>query len=171
MARPQVLPNIDRVIELRNHGLTQQQIADKVNEENRKIQGVDFRPVTRSAVSVALIRAGEKGGQRPRYYDEIPWSPIRPEHYNDYRQTQLRTWARVNRGDKTIPCKMLHEFELFAKKLEEHNAVIHYDPKEGFIAVSRRPGIDTGLIRLTPKQIKERGLEAKLEELGLKPEK
>lgn len=167
MARPQILPNTERLVRMRDSGMTQREIAAKVNEENRRIHGSDYRPVTRAAVSVALHRAGEVGGQRPRYEEEIPWSPIRPEHYNDYRQTQLRTWARVNRGDTNIPKRQLHEYELFRRRLEENDAVIHYDPRQGFFAVKRRPGVDTGMIRLTDEQIKQRGLEDKMRELGL----
>ncbi len=168
MGRPQLLPNMKRLLQMRDEGLTQQQIADRVNEENRKILGSSFHPITRSAVGVAMHREGENGGTRPRYYDELPWSPVKAEHQHDHRQAMLRIWARKNAGDEKIPPRLLKEFESFERRCREHNAVIHYDPDQGWLAVKARPGIDTGLIRLTDQQIRERGLEDQLEKLGLR---
>lgn len=147
--------------------MTQQEIADRVNEENRRILGVDYQAVTRSAVGVALHRAGEAGGGRPRYSEELPWSPVRAEHQHDHLQTMLRVWARLNAGDQSISKRLLKEFESFKRRCDAHGAVVHYDPVEGFVIVKARPGVDTGLIRLTDDQIRARGLGGRLAELGL----
>lgn len=166
MPRPQLLPNTDRLIYMRDvEGLSQAQIRDRVNEENKTTMGSSYRAVSRSAVSVALHRAGETGEGRPRYREEIPWSPIATVYINDYRQAQLRTWARINHGEQDqLTPRALHEFISFKKNLDAKDAVIHYDDDHGFYAVKRRPGIDTGLIRLTDAQIVERGLTDQLNE-------
>lgn len=165
MARPQILPNVDVLTRYRDQGMTQQQIADRVNDDNRRTMGPDYRAITRAAVSVALHRADESGGQRPRYEEEIPWSPIAKQYYNDYLRTQLRTWARINRGEQDqLTDRALREFASFKKNLEARDAVIHYDDERGFYRVKRRPGIDTGLIRLTDEQVHQRGLTERLNE-------
>lgn len=78
----------------------------------------------------------------------------------------LRVWARKNQGDTDISPRLLREFASFERRCEENEAVIHYDPDKGFIAVKARKGIDTGLIRLTDDQIRERDLVEKMAELG-----
>lgn len=164
MGRPQLLPNTDVLVRWRDEEhLTQAQITARVNEQNRLTMGSDYQPVSRSAVSVALFKAGETSGNRGRYRDEVPWSPIRPEHHNDYRQMMLRAGARISRG-LPVSRQQRKEFESFARRLKDAGAVIHYDPDQGFIAVKARDGVDTGLIRLTDRQIKASKLEAKLAE-------
>ena len=164
MPRPQLLPDINKLVEWRDRGMSQTEIRDKINEESKKIMGSTYQPVSRSAVSVAFHRAGETGDGKPRYDEEIPWSPIAKRWINDYRQAQLRTWARINRGDsEQLTGRAQSEFKSFVNNLERSDAVIHYTDEDGFFAVKKRPGIDTGLIRLTDKQIKERGLEQELE--------
>lgn len=163
MPRPQLLPDINKLVEWRDSGMSQTEIRDKINEENKRIMGSNYQPVSRSAVSVAFHRAGETSDGRPRYDEEIPWSPIAKPWINDYRQAQLRTWARINRGEfDQLTDRAKSEFKSFKNNLEQTDAVIHYTDKDGFFAVKRRPGIDTGLIRLTDKQIKDRGLEEEL---------
>lgn len=166
MPRPQLLPDTGSLLRMRDvEGLSQRQIRDRVNEENRKTMGASYQPVSRSAVSVALHRAGVTGEGRPRYEEEIPWSPIAKQYINDYRQAQLRTWGRINRGEsEQLTPRARQEFTSFKKNLDENDAVIHYDDERGFFAVKRRPGIDTGLIRLTDQQIKDRGLTERLNE-------
>ncbi len=160
MARRQLLPNTETLLRWRDaEGLSQSQIRDRVNERNRVSMGSDFQPVSRSAVSVALLRAGKTGDGRARYDEAIPWSPIAPEHINDYRQLRLRTWARIERGDDTVTPRARREFESFKARLDAADEVIHYTPETGFVEVKRRPGIDTGLIRLTDRQINARADE------------
>lgn len=130
----------------RDEGLTQQQIADRVNSTDERIVSGELAQVTRSAVSVALVRA-DKSDQRNRYSAEIPWSPIRPEHQKDHSLTMLRTWARVNSSDATLPQKARDRYERFAARLERDNVVVDYNEQSGFSLVPRRPGVDTGLIR------------------------
>lgn len=134
------------LVRWRDEGLTQQQIADRVNTTDERIVSGELAQVTRSAVSVALVRA-DKSDQRNRYSAEIPWSPIRPEHQKDHSLTMLRTWARVNSSDATLPQKARDRYERFAARLERDNVVVDYNEQSGFSLVPRRPGVDTGLIR------------------------
>ncbi|MBP7973208.1 MAG: hypothetical protein WBB44_10595 [Candidatus Nanopelagicales bacterium] len=146
MSRQRVLPPVEVLVRWRDEGLTQQQIADRVNTTDERIVSGELAQVTRSAVSVALVRA-DKADQRNRYSAEIPWSPIRPEHQKDHSLTMLRTWARVNSSDATLPQKARDRYERFAARLERDNVVVDYNEQSGFSLVPRRPGVDTGLIR------------------------
>lgn len=121
-------------------------MADRINLENRAKSGADAALVTRSAVSVALHRADEADA-RARYSTEIPWSPIARAHQKSHLLTMLRTWARINRDDPTLPEAARHRFESFRTRLQRDGQVVDYDPTSGFHLVDRRPGIDDGLIR------------------------
>lgn len=160
MSRPKLLPDVQTMLRWRDEeGLSQAQIRDRVNEQNRQTMGSEYQPVSRSAVSVALTRAGKTGDGRARYDEAIPWSPIAPEHHNDPTLVKLRTWARIERGDDTVPPRARRSFETFKAHLDATDHVMDYSPETGFTEVKRRPGIDTGLIRLTDKQVQQRGLQ------------
>lgn len=165
LMKPGQLPNIEVMQQWKlEEGLNYQQIADRVNEQNKAL-GQDYRPITRSAVSVAFHRAGV-ALYRNTYREEIPWK-IAKAHSHSHTLEMLRVWGRLNAGDEAVPPRLLRSFENFKKSCAEYNAVITYTPELGFVAVKPRPGIDTGLIRLTDEQIRERGLEPRLAELGL----
>ena len=145
--RPRLLPPVDVLLQWRDDdGLSQAQIAERVNKQNLAQMGADFRPVTRSAVSVALLRAG-KTGLPSRYAAEIPWSPIAGEHLNQYPHSMLRLWARRNRGEELTE-RQIRNLDNVVMKLRDKNEVITYEPTNGgFVRVPARPGIDSGLIR------------------------
>ncbi|MGV1037268.1 MAG: hypothetical protein ACOYD0_09620 [Candidatus Nanopelagicales bacterium] len=147
MSRQRVLPPVEVLVQWRDEGLTQQQMADRVNTTDERIVRGELAPVTRSAVSVALVRA-DQADQRNRYAAEIPWSPIRPKHQKDHLLTMLRTWARVNAGDATLPDRARDRYERFAARLEHDDVVVDYNEESGFSLVPRRPGVDAGLIRV-----------------------
>ncbi len=151
--RTRLLPPTETLLRLRDEeGLSQAEIAEHVNEQNRARMGQDFRPVTRSAISVALLRAGQTGHLRPRYSGAIPWSPIRSEHKNQYPHSMLRLWARRELGE-ALTDRQSTNLRNFEAKLRSRDQVITYDPGNGgFAAVPARPGIDTGLIRLIDAQ-------------------
>jgi hypothetical protein len=66
-----LLPAYSRLAELRDQGLTHQEIADKLSEETGE-------RIARSTVSVALKRSGESKSHRPRFKETIPWTvPVR----------------------------------------------------------------------------------------------
>jgi len=149
MSRERILPPVQTLVLWRDEGLTGQQMADRVNATDERILRGDAKPVTRSAVSVALARANQ-ADQRQRYGREIPWSPINAKHQKDHFLMLLRTWARVNRGDVAIPIDQLQRYENFAARAARENVVVDYDPIVGFQLVPRRPKIDKGLIREPP---------------------
>lgn len=163
--RPQLLPNTNVLVDCVQKGMTHRQIAELVNDQNRRTMGSSYRPITRSAVAVALHRAGAEPG-RPRYREEIPWQPIKTEHNNNYRLTMLRVHARVKAGDQNIPERLLKEYQSFARMCEQTGSVVHYDPTSGFQTVKAREGIDCDYIRLTDEQIIDRGLVEKMREMG-----
>lgn len=154
MAAHRYLPSDATLLTWRDvEGLTGQQIADRVNETNRaQMPPGEYRPVSRSAVAVALHRAGETGRSgvrtRDRYDDYLPWTPIRPEDDNHYCRQMLRLAARQDRGLPLRP-EQQRRLRYFVEMLRTQNAVIDYDPdRGGFYKVFRRDGIDTGLIRV-----------------------
>lgn len=146
VSRERTLPDVEVLVAWRAEGLTQQQMADRINESNRRVLADAYVPVTRSAVSVALSRAA-KADTRPRYPNKIPWSPIAPEHQKDHLLTMLRTWARIVHEDPTVPDAARHRYERFRDRLLRDGQVVDYSAAEGFHLVDRRPGVDTGLIR------------------------
>lgn len=148
MARRKLLPPIETLLAWRDEGLSQAQIAARVNERNALALGSDFVAVSRSAVSLAFQRAGATGDGRARYSEHIPWSPIRPEHKNQYPHSMLRLWARESLGEALTPAQAAR-LESFRRQLNAVAEVITYDPGNGgFIPVAKRPGIDEGLIRV-----------------------
>lgn len=110
----------------------------------------DLFGVTQAAVAGA-IRRGRIKVQYDRVDSDksgIPWSPIRPEHRQKYLARMLRAAARRADGRGNAPV-IEAQLDLFLKRLNELDAVVHYDPdtEEGFFRVPRRHGIDKGLIR------------------------
>lgn len=133
MSRSSSLPPLDELVRLRDSGLSQAQIAARFN-------------VSRSAVSLAFVR-GNETTQRPRYVDALPWSPIKPEHNNQYPRTMLRMWARRESGE-TLSVSQSQRLESFERSLRQADEVITYEPDGGgFVRVKARIGVDTGLIR------------------------
>ncbi|MGA9147739.1 MAG: hypothetical protein WBZ04_09285 [Candidatus Nanopelagicales bacterium] len=146
MSRARVLPPVGQLLQWRTAGLTQQQMADLINKENRERLGNEFTPVTRSAVSVALSRA-DKADQRPSYPEDIPWTPIAREHQKDHLLTMLRTGARIKRDDQSVPEAARRRYDNFRSRLQRDDQVVDYNDVDGFHLVERRAGIDDGLIR------------------------
>lgn len=113
-------------------GATQAEVAEKFG-------------VSQSAVSLAIRRGNIKfdtGRERI-----LPWR-MRSEHVNLSIPRSLRLAERVQRGDE-MPDYLRAQGEGFIRKLEELDAVVHYDPEVApyWFRVPRRHGIDKGLIR------------------------
>ncbi len=145
MSRKRSLPPIEVMLRWRDEGLTQQQIADRINVQNATDADPGGEAISRSAVSVALHRA-DQADARDRYYAEIPWSPIAREHQKSHFLTILRTWARVNRDDPTLPAAARKRYESFRLRIERAQQVIDYNTATGFHLVERLPS-EHGLIR------------------------
>ena len=98
-----------------------------------------------SAISVAIARGNIKfdtGFKR-----RLPWR-VKKEHSNLAIPRALRLAVRVQEGDEMSP-EMEKLARGFLHRLEELDAVIHYDPDVApfFFRVPRRAGIDKGLFR------------------------
>lgn len=145
MPYPKLLPPFRELEEMANRGMTQQQIADVVNDRNRRVHGLDFRPVTRSGVAQAFMRNCSPK-RRPTYRDVNPWRA--PNRYQrDHPVSMLRLAKRVENGEE-IPEKDSRFLQSWLTELKRHDAVVSFDPdKGGYFYAKRRPGIDLGLIR------------------------
>lgn len=143
MARPRILPDADKLGELRRQGKTYAEIAEMYG-------------VTKAAVHVALTRSHLIEKPRPRYDKMIPWH-VKTEHSNSYPLSMLRLAARREAGG-TIPAKKAEYLDNWIRRLRRANAVVGYHPDlpDGFYYTEARPGIDTGLIRVPEWVLAER---------------
>lgn len=101
--------------------------------------------VSRSAVSVALSRAGLT--KRVRYATTLPWR-LKVQHSDAYDAYMLRLAGRMEQGKPLSPDEK-KRFASWKRRLDEAGCVVHYEPRseQGFWWVPRRPGVDRGLIR------------------------
>lgn len=115
-------------------GATQREVADRYG-------------VTVAAVSAAIKRGRIK--YETGYQRILPWK-MRAEHANLAIPRSLRLAERIRQGrDEGMPEYLRALGEGFARKLDEMDAVVHYDPEVPpyWFRVPRREGVDTGLIR------------------------
>lgn len=133
-----VLPQ-QKVERLARAGLSNKEIQDRLFRED----GVD---VTRAALSMFRKRH-DLPRLRARYDTLIPWT-VRAEHANLFMAKMLRTEGQIRAG-KEIPESTAAQHAAWRRRLEEADAVVHYDGEtaEGWWLVPRRHGIDKGLIR------------------------
>jgi len=118
MAPPQIVPDKNTLQRWVDEGLTHQQMADRVFEE----QG---ERITRNAISAAMMRYGlSKEGAR--YEEEIPWR-VKMLHAKAFQLRMLRLLGRRRLGRKLnkAEAKQLDEW---LKKLKDDNAIVAYDP-------------------------------------------
>lgn len=154
MPRPRILPADTELIAMRDQGLTHQQIADEVFRRTG-------HKVSRSTVSVALMRAGEAEPQA-RYRDTIPWT-VRKQHDLEYPLRMLRFLGRRRNG-KPMTSDEETRLDSWLAKLAADRTVVVYcpDAPEGeagfhYVDEAARDHKDAGLpIRkepVTPGQI------------------
>jgi hypothetical protein len=139
MAAPRFVPSDSTLAKWRDEGLTAKQIVARIKERD----GVE---VAVGTIYAALSRAGLT--EQIRYDDYIPWQ-VRPDHANAFPLVMLRLAARRADG-QTLPAEREAKLDRWIARLEEEDAVVAYvrDSADGFHYVHRRPGIDTGLIRV-----------------------
>jgi hypothetical protein len=103
--------------------------------------------VTRSAVSVALSRAGRVKRRGEDKATPAEWTVL-PEHANKVDLHMLRVNKRLRDG-KAVRDVDVERHRHWLQRLEEADAVVHYEPRSraGFWWVPRRHGIDEGLVR------------------------
>lgn len=147
MAAPRRLPPVEQLAELVEQGFTHTQIADMLTQETGQ-------KITRSAVSVALSRARLTTPKKD--LRTAPWE-VRAMHQNRFDLQMLRVHKRLEEG-KPATDKDMKRYRSWRQRLDAEDAVIHYEPRsmQGFWWVRRRPGIDTGLVRLPEPDAGER---------------
>lgn len=153
MGRRSPLPAFETMLRWRDEeGLTHGQIAERINKMNRESGVNDDLKATVNSVAVAFSRNGATTPRTiHRFEDEVPWR-VSPEHRDDYNLRQLRTWGRINAGIEKDG-RRLAQFKTWERELRAHDGVVDYTPEGGFEVIKARPGVDTGLVRLTYRQI------------------
>lgn len=116
MARPQILPNADKLLEMVQSGMTHTQIAQQVEKETGY-------PVSRAAVSVALSRAGLTE-EKPRYAEEIPWR-LQGKDLKHYAIRMLRLLGKRRAGEELTKDENTR-LNNWLEKLDEADAVVAY---------------------------------------------
>lgn len=116
MARPQILPNADKLLEMVQAGMTHTEIAQQVARETGY-------PVSRAAVSVALSRAGLTE-EKPRYAEEIPWR-LHGKDLKHYGIRMLRLLGKRRAGEELTPDENTR-LTNWLDKLDEEDAVVAY---------------------------------------------
>lgn len=131
MAREQILPDMATLRRwVEEEGLTHNQVAERVLAQTGQV-------VTRSAVSVALHRAGVTQ-VRERYSDTIPWT-LHGEDLKSYPARMLRLLAR-RRRDLPLSDEDTRRLDRWLERLEESSAVVAFSPTSNpsLIYVQRR---------------------------------
>lgn len=119
-----LLPDVQRLVSLREEGKTYKQIAEWVEEKT----GEKVSPAT---VGAALSRAG-KTNPLPRYEKHLPWV-VRTQHISAYPARMLRALGRRDAG---LPLSELDNQRLdsWLKQMRVEHALVAYVPEseEGF---------------------------------------
>ena len=148
MPAQRILPSDAELIRMVEQGLTQAQIARKIEEEVK-------RPISRSAVSVALSRAGLSRPRVPRA--ELLPPGVREEHAAMYPARMLRAESRL-RADEYLSDAEKHRLDTWKANLEARGDAVTYhrcrrhtcgsdSPEqtghaEGWFYIPRNPGDD-----------------------------
>jgi hypothetical protein len=117
-----LLPDIQRLEELRERGLNYQQIADWIEEH----EGVR---VSRMSVASKISRAG-KSSPRPRYDKHLPWK-VKAQHGQHYAAKMLRLLGRRDNG---LPLRKDQENRLdrWLQERRDTHSIVAYVPNTGF---------------------------------------
>lgn len=124
-----LLPDTQRLVELRERGLSYRKIAEWIREN----EGIVVSP---GAVGAALSRAGKTSG-RARYENHVPWL-VHAEHSKHYAVRMLRL---LGRRDSGLPLNedQNQRLDAWLEKLREEHALVAYlpeeFPEEGFVYV------------------------------------
>jgi hypothetical protein len=117
-----LLPDIQRLEELRKRGLDYQQIADWI-EANEGVK------VSRMSVASKFSRAG-KANPRPRYDKHLPWK-VKAEHGQNYAAKMLRLLGRRDHG-LSLSKEQNKRLDSWLQELRDNHAVVAYVPNTGF---------------------------------------
>ena len=113
-----ILPADSELVAMSGRGMTH---ADIANEVQRR---TGMR-VTRAAVSVALMRAGE-AKETPRHADTIPWT-VGVKHSTEYPVRMLRLLGR-RRAGLAINKPDAQRLDGWLRDLDRDNMVVGYCP-------------------------------------------
>ena len=119
-----LLPDIQRLEDLRKRGMSYQEIADWIE----KHEGVR---VSRMSIASAFSRAG-KSTPRPRYEKHLPWR-VKAEHGQHYAAKMLRLLGRRDQG-LPITTDQGKRLDSWLDTLRDTHSVVAYAPetREGF---------------------------------------
>lgn len=119
-----LLPDIQRLEELRSRGLNYQEIADWIE----KHQGVR---VSRMSIASAFSRAG-RSTPRPRYEKHLPFK-VKAEHGQHYAAKMLRLMGRRDSG-LPLTAEQEKRLDSWLNQLHATHSVVAYAPEteEGF---------------------------------------
>ena len=101
-----------------------------------------------SSAALSMFRSRHQlAHTRPTYSALLPWT-IKAEHKDLYMAKMLRALARRRSGE-TLPATLGKRLDAWLSRLEEKDAVVHYDARtdEGWHYVDRREDIDLDVIR------------------------
>lgn len=137
-----ILPDTQRLVSLRDEGMTHKQIADWLEAK----QGIK---VSVNTVSSALSRAGLTK-VRPRYENHLPWT-VQSRHATHYAARMLRLMGRRDFGGVLTDAET-KRLDSWLAKLEGEHAVVVYlpDSDEGFYYVDGEPNEDGIPVMRTP---------------------
>lgn len=125
MAPPRYLPPVQEIRKLLDGGMTQAQAAEYLSKQTG-------HKITRSAISVALTRAGLTE-PNPRYEEEIPWK-VGQAHLRAYPARMLRLLGRANAGGR-LTQEENGRLTSWLDNLAKEQAVVAYSPTAGFLYV------------------------------------
>lgn len=119
-----LLPDMQRLEELRARPMTYQEIADWIE----KHEGVK---VSRMSIASAFSRAG-KSNPRPRYSKHLPWR-VKAEHGQHYAAKMLRLLGRRH-SNLPLTKEQDQRLDSWLQLLHSEHSVVAYAPEtaEGF---------------------------------------
>lgn len=123
-----LLPDVQRLLELKQRGLNYQQIADWIEEH----EGVK---VSRMSVASKISRAG-KSNPRPRYEKHLPWK-VKTQHGQNYHAKMLRLLGRRDQGLPLTEEQEEKRLIPWLNKLKLTHSVVVYDERtpKGFYLI------------------------------------
>lgn len=119
-----LLPDIQRLEDLRSRGLSYQEIADWI-EEHQHVK------VSRMSIASAFSRAG-RANPRPRYENHLPWR-VKAKHGQHYAAKMLRLLGRRDQG-LPLTEEQGKRLDSWLDTLRDTHSVVAYAPEteDGF---------------------------------------
>ena len=120
MAPPRLVPSKDTLVHWQEEGLTHEQMAERVFEQ-------DGHRISRTAISVAFQRYGlSKEGKR--YRDTLPWT-VSAGHAKAMPARMLRFMGRIEQGGELNDVEQ-RQYDRWLEEIEAQNLIVAYDPDD-----------------------------------------